>query len=123
MSPTFHCSVNKLTFLSAALLMPPRRQLPRPTRYLLLVAAVRCGLKLLGPPLSFQSKWQLLHISTLREYLRLEFTPTSPLPFPFDVERLIDDWVCLCFFVGNDFLPHLPSFDINEGAIEILFSL
>ncbi|KAL4984618.1 exoribonuclease 2 [Aspergillus falconensis] len=63
-----------------------------------------------------------LHVSILREYLAAElFVPHQP--FPFDLERALDDWVFMCFFVGNDFLPHLPSLDIREDGIDTLIAI
>lgn len=63
-----------------------------------------------------------LHVSALREYLEAELHVPQQ-PFRFDLERAIDDWVFMCFFVGNDFLPHLPSLDIREDGIDTLIAI
>ncbi|MGH0123271.1 UNVERIFIED_CONTAM: hypothetical protein FKN15_021011 [Acipenser sinensis] len=69
-----------------------------------------------------EQEFIFIRIAVLREYLERELTMAS-LPFPFDIERSIDDWVFMCFFVGNDFLPHLPSLEIREGAIDRLVGI
>ncbi|XP_067006470.2 5'-3' exoribonuclease 1 [Anabrus simplex] len=64
----------------------------------------------------------LLHLSLMREYLELEFSAVkSKLPFPFDLEKIIDDWVLMGFLVGNDFIPPLPDMHIINGALPILY--
>ena len=57
-----------------------------------------------------------IRLCVLREYLEKECDDL-------DFERFIDDWVLLFFFVGNDFLPHLPSLEIREGAIDKLLRI
>lgn len=63
-----------------------------------------------------------LHVSAFREYLAVELDVPG-LPFKFDLERAIDDWVFMCFFVGNDFLPHLPALEIRENGIDTLIAI
>ena len=63
-----------------------------------------------------------LDVAILREYLEAELYAAN-MSFPFNLEQAIDDWVLLIFFVGNDFLPHLPSLEIREGAIDTLLRI
>ncbi|CCF40522.1 5'-3' exoribonuclease, partial [Colletotrichum higginsianum] len=68
----------------------------------------------------------LLHLCIVREYLELEFQELQQpgrLSFPFDLERVIDDFILMAFFVGNDFLPNLPRLHINEGALAAMFRI
>jgi 5'-3' exoribonuclease 1 len=60
----------------------------------------------------------------MREYLDLEFHDIeSILPFEYSLERVIDDFILLAVFVGNDFLPHLPDLHIHENGLERLFDV
>ncbi len=37
------------------------------------------------------------------------------------MKRIIDDFIFLCFFIGNDFLPNLYSFSIENGVLDYIF--
>lgn len=68
----------------------------------------------------------LMHLCIVREYLELEFQDlkadgATALKFPFNMEQVIDDFILMAFFVGNDFLPNLPRIHINEGALAMMF--
>jgi 5'-3' exoribonuclease 2 len=61
---------------------------------------------------------QFLNVWVLREYLELEMTIPG---CKHDIERLIDDFIFICFLTGNDFIPHIPSLEIHEVCIGVWF--
>ncbi|KAI5287050.1 hypothetical protein KEM54_006278, partial [Ascosphaera aggregata] len=70
--------------------------------------------------------FHLMHLCIVREYLELEFQELKnedTLGFAYDFERIIDDFILMAFFVGNDFLPNLPNLHINEGALAWMFKM
>lgn len=67
------------------------------------------------------SKFQLIFVSLLREYMMLEYRHlATKMRIRFDLERIIDDFIFFCFFIGNDFLPTLSALDIAEGSLDRL---
>ena len=61
----------------------------------------------------------LIDIEMLREYLYTEFKEISNK----DIERIIDDFVLLCIFVGNDFIPNVPLMHIHTGGIDEIIEI
>eukprot|EP00629_Pelagomonadales_sp_RCC1024_P017084 CAMPEP_0119296272 /NCGR_PEP_ID=MMETSP1329-20130426/50488_1 /TAXON_ID=114041 /ORGANISM="Genus nov. species nov., Strain RCC1024" /LENGTH=614 /DNA_ID=CAMNT_0007297205 /DNA_START=174 /DNA_END=2015 /DNA_ORIENTATION=- len=82
-----------------------------------------------GIPDAAPHGFHLVQIDVLRGYLKESLADAAlhrrvpPAEAARYHERVIDDFVFLCFFCGNDFLPHLPSFDIREGALDVIFEL
>lgn len=71
-----------------------------------------------------ETRFFLLHLSLLRNYLELEFSPVrSKINFEFNIESIIDDWILMGFLVGNDFIPHLPNIHIASGALPMLYKV
>lgn len=43
--------------------------------------------------------------------------------YRFNQKSAIDDFIFLCFMLGNDFLPHIPSIEIIENGIELILEV
>ena len=60
--------------------------------------------------------WSLVDIPRLRNLLIKQFK--AFIKMAFDHKRFLEDWVFLCFTLGNDFLPCTPCFEIRANAVD-----
>ena len=72
----------------------------------------------------FTVEFNFIEMIYVRDYLENYYEDARrECDFKWNIENLIDDFVFLCFFGGNDFLPHLPALNIHQGGIDILMHL
>lgn len=95
------------------------------------------GPKINGETPTDALEFHLLHLCVVREYFDIEFKQLklnfgyvhrdilllSNTNFSYDLERVIDDFILMCFFVGNDFLPGLPSLEISDGGLNRMITI
>ncbi|XP_046651096.1 5'-3' exoribonuclease 2-like [Daphnia pulicaria] len=76
----------------------------------------------IGHNVAAKQNYIFIRLNVLRECLERELRMPS-MSIVYDFERAIDDWIFMCLFIRNDYLPHLASLEIREGAIDRLVNL
>jgi 5'-3' exonuclease len=61
----------------------------------------------------------MIDINQLKKNI-LSFAVQKPDFKATDFERLVCDFVILCFMVGNDFLPPIPLFNVYDGGLDLM---
>ena len=64
-----------------------------------------------------KTKFLMLHLNLLREYLELEFVSVKPklFNFPYDLDRIIDDWVSQIFCTVFRNSPIIRRFNFRSS--------
>ena len=69
--------------------------------------------------------YEFVNINVLRDCLEIEFNDVKKKmeKGKFSISNVIDDFIFICFFVGNDFVPKMFCFDIRKGYLDKLLEL
>jgi 5'-3' exonuclease len=62
-----------------------------------------------------------MSIGKLRDAFREDMQ--NHLKGPADVKNVINDYILMCFFGGNDFVHHIPSVEIRFGGLDTLLEI
>eukprot|EP01006_Ploeotia_vitrea_P034734 TRINITY_DN65795_c0_g1_i3.p1 TRINITY_DN65795_c0_g1~~TRINITY_DN65795_c0_g1_i3.p1 ORF type:complete len:489 (-),score=31.54 TRINITY_DN65795_c0_g1_i3:993-2459(-) len=69
-------------------------------------------------------KFDVLRINTVRQYMEAEYRNFNCNWIKdLDVERVIDDFILLCFVGGNDFMPSLPTCWVDQYGLDHIFQV
>jgi 5'-3' exonuclease len=92
---------------------------------MLSLASKKKGIYLLRESVHFgkvdSSQMLLLDIDALREAICTEIRGFLSVSNISD-DQIVDDYLFICFLLGNDFLPHLPPLRIGEGSVDYLLA-
>ena len=71
----------------------------------------------------YKNEYHFIDIGSMRGDLSDLVSWKGPNTLPYDEKTAIDDFIMICFMVGNDFLPHIPSIEIIEDGIELMIEV
>lgn len=62
-------------------------------------------------------------VSTIKNYIdKIDNSKLFGFLDKINESRIVNDFIFMCYFLGNDFLPHIPSLDIHKDGIENLIT-
>lgn len=71
-----------------------------------------------------EQEMEILFINLIREYMELEYEPLrKKFEHPFDIERIIDDFIFISNFIGNDFLHKLYCMSTKKGNFDEIIEI